>query len=194
VLRLSGRLGADPADALPAVGDLVEVWRLPGQPAQLDEPLKRRVAACDPGAAPDHGPRWLGPGTVTTDDGQTVPMRDVRVIERAPGVDYRAGGEPERCDECGNRIPTSQPSEVNDEHAESCSLHSSAILPDSPAVAAFKALTQQQRNRLLDEVFSILEYDQDGQPGGKWSSDTTQSLGDLFTGYGVTFTTPESVG
>jgi hypothetical protein len=55
---------------------------------------------------------------------------------------------------------------------------------------AFDALSGVKKLNLIEEVFEILEYDEDGNPGGQWSSDTTQSLGELFNRYGVKFTDP----
>lgn len=55
----------------------------------------------------------------------------------------------------------------------------------------FDALPDHRKLALLGDVFTVLEYDEDGNPGSEWSpSDTTQALGDLFRKYGVTFTTP----
>jgi hypothetical protein len=64
----------------------------------------------------------------------------------------------------------------------------------SAAERAFAALTADQRTRLLRGVFEVLEYDPDGRPGGEWSSDTTQTLGDLFARFGITFTNPDQAG
>jgi hypothetical protein len=61
---------------------------------------------------------------------------------------------------------------------------------NTEAQQAFNALTLVQKANLAKEVFEILEYDEDGNPGSEWSSDTTQYLGDLFNRYGVTFTPP----
>lgn len=63
----------------------------------------------------------------------------------------------------------------------------------SAAEAAFAALTDDQRARLLGGVFEILEYDEDGEPGQEWSSDTTQDLGELFGHFGIVFTSPEQL-
>jgi len=63
----------------------------------------------------------------------------------------------------------------------------------SAAEQAFASLTALRRTRLLRGVFEILEYDPDGEPGGEWSSDTTQALGDLFAHFGITFTSPDQV-
>jgi hypothetical protein len=40
----------------------------------------------------------------------------------------------------------------------------------SPAEEACAVLTGGQRARLLRGVFHVLEYDQDGEPGGEWVS------------------------
>jgi hypothetical protein len=63
----------------------------------------------------------------------------------------------------------------------------------SAAEDAFAALTGDQSARLLRAVFEILEYDQDGEPGQQWSSDTTQDLGELFGHFGIVFTSPEQI-
>lgn len=64
----------------------------------------------------------------------------------------------------------------------------------SAAEQTFAALTSRQRERLLREVFHILEYDEERRPGVAWSSDTTQALGDLFAAYGIAFTSPDDDG
>lgn len=61
----------------------------------------------------------------------------------------------------------------------------------SNAQVQFDSLSSGDARSLLDEVFGILEYDADGNPGASWSSDTTQSLGETFNAYGITFTEPE---
>lgn len=58
------------------------------------------------------------------------------------------------------------------------------------AERAFSALSDERKRLLLQRVFEILEYDEDGKPGGEWSNDTTQALGDVFGAFGVTFTDP----
>ena len=60
----------------------------------------------------------------------------------------------------------------------------------STAQAQFDALPDWKKISLAGAVFRVLEYDEEGQPGSEWSSDTTQSLGELFNHYGVTFTAP----
>jgi hypothetical protein len=64
----------------------------------------------------------------------------------------------------------------------------------SEAQKAFDALPEWKRLSLAAAVFKTLEYDGDGNPGSEWSSSTTQSLGELFAAYGVTFTVPGSEG
>jgi len=54
----------------------------------------------------------------------------------------------------------------------------------------FDALPEWKKLSLAAAVFKVLEYDEDGNPGSVWSADTTQSLGELFANYGVTFTPP----
>lgn len=56
----------------------------------------------------------------------------------------------------------------------------------------FDALPDWKKASLAAAVFRVLEYDSEGNPGSEWSSDTTQSLGELFATYGVTFTPPEA--
>jgi hypothetical protein len=63
--------------------------------------------------------------------------------------------------------------------------------PASAAEQAFAVLTANQRGRLLRRVFETLEYDEDHQPGGEWSSDTTQALDNLFRQFGIVFTAAE---
>lgn len=62
--------------------------------------------------------------------------------------------------------------------------------PDTAAERRFAALTDRQRGLLLRRTFEILEYDEEGEPGGEWSSDTTQALGELFDQFGIRFTIP----
>lgn len=62
----------------------------------------------------------------------------------------------------------------------------------SRAEAAFDALPEWKRLSLAKAVFLVLEYDEDGNPGSEWSSDTTQALGELFERYGIVFTVPET--
>jgi hypothetical protein len=66
-------------------------------------------------------------------------------------------------------------------------------MADKPSKAAveFESLSQSDKLSLLREVFCILEYDEEGEPGCEWSSDTTQYLGETFEKYGVVFTPPE---
>jgi hypothetical protein len=61
------------------------------------------------------------------------------------------------------------------------------------AERAFAALSRPEREQLLRRLFDVLEFGEDGKPGGEWSSDTTQSLGELFREFGVDFTNPDSV-
>lgn len=63
----------------------------------------------------------------------------------------------------------------------------------STAQKQFDALPEWKRLSLAAAVFNALEYDDEGNPGSEWSSDTTQALGELFELYGVTFTSPEVV-
>lgn len=58
----------------------------------------------------------------------------------------------------------------------------------SMAERAYGNLARHQRDRLLREVFQILEYDECGRPGAEWSSDTAQALGDAFVRSGVVLT------
>ena len=58
------------------------------------------------------------------------------------------------------------------------------------AEAAFNALPFSVRAAIARSVFDILEYDEEGNPGSEWSSDTLQALGDLFQANGVSFTPP----
>lgn len=53
----------------------------------------------------------------------------------------------------------------------------------------FDALSTTSKVFIASRVFEILEYD-DGGPGSTWSSDTLQSLGDMFNAHGVVFTDP----
>lgn len=62
----------------------------------------------------------------------------------------------------------------------------------SDAQKAFDALPEWKRLSLAAAVFKVLEYDEDGEPHSEWSSDTVQSLGDLFAAYGITFTSPDA--
>lgn len=57
----------------------------------------------------------------------------------------------------------------------------------------FDALTISDRASLAEDVFNVLELDEDGNPGSEWSSDTLQALGETFERYGVTFTDPNSL-
>jgi len=68
------------------------------------------------------------------------------------------------------------------------------VTQNSAAEDAFARLAPDRRELLLRRTFEILEYDEEGEPGGKWSSDTAQAIGDLWVRFGVKFTTPESVG
>lgn len=61
----------------------------------------------------------------------------------------------------------------------------------SKAQKVFDALPDAQKLVIVGKVFQILEYDEEGNPGGEWSSDTTQALGELFNSFGVVFTSPE---
>ena len=63
----------------------------------------------------------------------------------------------------------------------------------TPAEQAFEAMPTDRKLLLLRRVFEQLEFDEDGEPGGEWSSDTTQALGDLFNNFGVVFTSPDEV-
>lgn len=63
----------------------------------------------------------------------------------------------------------------------------------SEAQQAFDALEPETKLNLLGRVFEILEYDDDGMPGSRWSPDTTQALGELFNKFGVVFTSPDEV-
>lgn len=65
-------------------------------------------------------------------------------------------------------------------------------LPDTGAEHAFGKLDQRQRDRLLRELFDLLEY-RDGEPGAGWSDDTLEDVGGLFVKFGVTFTVPGDV-
>lgn len=58
----------------------------------------------------------------------------------------------------------------------------------SAAAAQYERLSSNDRSSLLDQIFDILEFDDEGEPGVEWSSDTTQSVGNAFAEYGVTFT------
>lgn len=65
------------------------------------------------------------------------------------------------------------------------------MAPSTPIAAVqFAQLDDQARARIAYETFAILEYDEDGDPGSEWSSDTTQYLGEMFDRYGVQFTDP----
>ncbi len=57
--------------------------------------------------------------------------------------------------------------------------------PGGEAAERFAALTDEQRRRLLDGVFSILESDLE------WGPDTTAALGELFDTFGITFPSSE---
>jgi hypothetical protein len=61
------------------------------------------------------------------------------------------------------------------------------------AERAFAALDTRRRAQLARGVFEILEYDQDGERGSRWSSDTTQYLGELFAAFGIVFSNPDEV-
>ncbi len=63
----------------------------------------------------------------------------------------------------------------------------------TPAIRAFAALTTDQRELLLSRIFEILEYDKEGEPGGEWSNETTQDIGEAFGAFGITFTSPDDV-
>lgn len=54
----------------------------------------------------------------------------------------------------------------------------------------FNALTESDRSRLARDLFTVLEYDSDGNPGSEWSSDTLEDISNVFASYGVTFTDP----
>lgn len=58
----------------------------------------------------------------------------------------------------------------------------------SNAAVQYERLSTNDRSELLDQIFDILEFDDEGKPGTEWSSDTLQSVGDAFAQYGVTFT------
>lgn len=58
----------------------------------------------------------------------------------------------------------------------------------SNAQQQFDSLSDYSKLQLLAEVFDALEYDSDGNPGAEWSSDTTETLGQLFHESGVKFT------
>lgn len=62
--------------------------------------------------------------------------------------------------------------------------------PKTDAEDGYDALTDDEAEALLRRVFEILEYNQDGEPGNSWDSDTTQALGEEFGAYGITFTSP----
>jgi hypothetical protein len=61
------------------------------------------------------------------------------------------------------------------------------------AERAFNALADDRRLLLLQRVFEILEYDDEGNPGDEWSSNTTQALGEMFENFGVKFTASDDV-
>jgi hypothetical protein len=68
------------------------------------------------------------------------------------------------------------------------------MAPSTPIAAVqFAQLDDQARARIAYETFAILEYDQDGDPGSEWSSDTTEYLGEMFDRYGVQFTDPNTL-
>lgn len=56
-------------------------------------------------------------------------------------------------------------------------------------------LSEQQRWSLLYEVFEILEYGRDGEPGAEWSTDIEilANLSEVFGRYGVTLTDPNDL-
>lgn len=54
----------------------------------------------------------------------------------------------------------------------------------------FDTLTTAQRMRLIQDVFVAMEYDEAGNPGAEWSSDTLQAIAEKFNAFGVVFTDP----
>lgn len=62
------------------------------------------------------------------------------------------------------------------------------------AEESYHRLDTAQKAILADLVFAALEYDEDGNPGSEWSSDTLQTIGEVFESAGVHFTDPNDPG
>lgn len=61
------------------------------------------------------------------------------------------------------------------------------------APVQFARLTIEERAELAAAVFRTLEYDNTGEPGSSWDSDTTPAVAALFNAVGVNFTDPNDI-
>lgn len=63
-------------------------------------------------------------------------------------------------------------------------------LPSEPSPAdVYAALPVETRTAILDEIFEILEYDEEGNPGAEVNGgDLVEALAELFQKHGVRFT------